>query len=699
MARSRAIAPRTLLTGAVGVGTLLASMKATPQTTSHAAAAPVVAAPRRPLWVLVALGLIVAVGAYLRLSQLGARGIPGDELELWRFCSSGASGWEILSGKIEHPMDKVLPAYIQGFRNIFGLPLTAFTLRLPGALLGILCIPLLYLCGVHLFGRGGGLVAAALFALSPVQIQCAREAYPYILSSAGFVVGLWCVLHALARVQAGRSPAAGSYAAFLVAMLLMMYASMAAWPFAGLLGLAFLGVGGLALRGGPRRRWGVAAVGVAVMLVTVGPRAWVYLAGSLARGSGKYAEAKAQVGGVPLVDWHGLRFIYNFAWGSSGVRLALLAVVLGLVAVALWRRRRQWNFGLLVALVPLCFVATMVSRYVTGNPFWSRFLVPMLPAYVLVLTAGVLLPLELLASRPRLRTVLGAVWLGLVLAPLAGPAMLAARMEGTPFPYRQIVAWADARFPPGTPVVCDRFFDAYNEFLVNPSTSVVFTATVPNEPFERFEQVRWRDTAVEFFRNNPDAAMYEAHMFWQRVGRWEWPYRHFARHESFLDARYAELEKLGLTYRDIGRDYTLESLARVIHYNTPDDLIAKARTEGLPALALYGPGWAYTKTQDYRDWRVLRDQAAVTIHALTPGTNTTVFLRVFGVAVQGDKTVRGPAGSVVFRENQPVRAELGPVVLEPGPNTITLSDLQWSSRQAPLLVQRIEAVAADAASP
>lgn len=675
-------------------------MKATPTTTPGAAETPVVAAAaRRPLWVLVVLGVIVAVGAYLRLSQLGVRGIPGDELELWRFCSSGASGWEILSGKVEHPMDKVLPAYIQGFRDVLGLPLNAFTLRLPGAMLGILCIPLLYLCGVHLYGRGGGLVAAALFALSPVQIQCAREAYPYILSSTGFVIGLWCVLHALARVQAGRAPSPGSYAAFLAAMLLMMYASMAAWPFAGLLGLAFLAVGGLALRGGRGRRWSVAAVGVAVMLVTVGPRAWGYVASLLARGSGQYAEAKARVVSVPLVDWGGLRFLYNFAWGRSPLRLALLALVLGLAAVALWRRRRQVSLWLLVALVPLSFVATMVSRYVTGNPFWSRFLVPMLPAYVLVLTAGVLVPLELLAGRPRVRATLGAAWLALLLAPLAGPAMLAARMEGTPFPYRQIVAWADARFPPGTPVVCDRFFDAYNEFMVNPSTSVVFTATVPNEPLERFEQVRWRDTAVEFFRNNPDAAMYEAHMFWQRVGRWDWPYQHFARHEPFLDARYADLERLGLTYRDIGKDYTLESLARVIHYNTPEDLIAKARAEGLPALALYGPGWAYTKTQDYRDWRVLRDGAAVTIHALAPATNAAVYLRVFGVAVQGDKTVRFPSGNVVFRENQPVRADLGPLVLQPGANVIALSDPQWSTRQAPLLVQRIEAVEAGAVAP
>ena len=56
-----------------------------------------------------------------------------------------------------------------------------------------------------------------------------------------------------------------------------------------------------------------------------------------------------------------------------------------------------------------------------------------------------------------------------------------------------------------------------------------------------------------------------------------------------------------------------------ISYHLPDDLVARARADGRPAVALWGPGWGYLKTADFHDWRILAERAEVYVHNLTDG--------------------------------------------------------------------------------
>lgn len=641
------------------------------------------------------------VGIWLRTAHIGEGGIPGDELELWRFCKTATSAWSILAGQIQHPMDKLLPAYIRGFQDWFHLPLSPFSLRLPGAILGIFCIPMIYLAGIRFIGRRGALLAAWLLALSPVHIQCSTEAYPYILSSSGFAIGLWCVLRSLDAALAHERCPWMLHPLLLLAMIFMMYASMAAWPLAVLVGAAFAGTGLLRLRAS-RQDWPTFAIASAVFLVTVAPRVWLFISTTLAKRSAHYDQAASHAGGIALMDPAGFRFVTNFAWGSTPLRAALTVIVLILTVLVIWRRRREWAVWTVVGFVGVGFLATMVSRYITGNPFWSRFLVPLMPAYVLLLAAGAMLPYGWVAGRAAwgapARLAVSAGWTLVLLIPLVAPALEASRIHG-PFPYRGIVAWADANFRPGTPVLCDRFFDAYNEFLVNPSTGVVFTATIPNEPFERFEQENWRQTAIEFLQNNPDAPLYEAHMYELRIGRWDWPQQAFAHHIPFLDEHYARLERMGLTYRNMDREFTLETFAREIHYNTTEDILARARAGGRSGLSLYGEGWTYAKTQDYRDWRVLSGRAALDVYNL--GTvPRPLSLRLFAIAAQGEKRVHVPGiAPAVFPANRGVQLDLGPFTLPPGRSTLVLEDPQWPAQQAVLLVQKIDVIPKDEPKP
>jgi hypothetical protein len=647
---------------------------------------------QRALWLAVLL--LMAMGAWLRLAHLGERGIPGDELELWRFCHSGASAWAILSGRVEHVMDKLLPAYIKGLQTLFGLPLSPFSLRLPGALLGIFSIPVMYLSGRRLFGPRAGLVPAALLAISPIHVQCSMEAYPYILSTTGMVVALWCFIVAADAASTGTAPTWRVYPALALALVLMMYASIAAWPFAALMGAACFAAMAVQAWKPPRRFLPLAIVAL-VALVLIGPRVWQYLAASLARGSTAYAQAGYH-SGIELFDTFGLRFVGAFGWGQTPLRLGVTLLVVASAAGWAWRTR-SLRLAFITAMVVLGFFATMTARYVTKNPFHTRFLAPILPLYLVILSAGILAPLRSVMIRqrlsPRAQCATSGVWLAVLAALLVAPAVVAGRLQGTPHPYREMVAWADRMFPPGTPVLCDRFFDAYNEFMVNPPTNVVFMATTPNEPLERFEQTNWRDGAQAFLERNPDAVFYEAKMFWRQLGPWEWPHDYFAHRRPFIDHAYLHLYERGLVYRDLGPNVDVAALPRTFYYNEPADLAARARTRGETVFVMAGPGWQYVKTRDYRDWRMMGGAATVRFYNLTDAP-LQAHLQVEGIAVEHPKRLMTADGkTVTMPANESGGATLGPFTLQPGENRIVLRDPDWGQRQSPLLMQRLEAEA------
>lgn len=626
--------------------------------------------------------------------------MPGDELEMWRACKHGASAWGILRGEVPLSMHLPFPAYIKAFQQLFHLEPTLFAIRLPGALLGILCIPMLFAAGRRLLGVGGGLLAAALTAIHPVHIQCSMEAYPYVVAVLGMTLGL-NVLLALARiVKTDSTPEVWHYMLFGFAVILLTFSSISSWQFAALLLAAAVVPFLFPLRDAWSVRRRPLLLIVAVGLLVVGWPFSKQVLLWLSQSSMKYGHAGYQ-SDIRLFDTEGLRFATNFAWGSTPMRAALSLVLAagGLLALA---RRRTLAGGLTVGLIALGFLATMVARYPMGHPFTSRLLVTMMPAYHLLLSAGMLLPYEALCTRwPRwagLWRLSLAIWLGVLLLPLVQPIRMAMTVRGTPFPYRETVAWADAQLPPGTPVLCERFFDAYNEFAVNAPTSAVFMCTIPNEPVQRFEQEHWRDTARDFLVRNPDAAFYETRMFWKQVGLWDWPHQHFARVQRFQDPNFTALYKLGLSYREIGNELSIDEIPRAIYYNTPDDLVARARAAGESVLAVYGAGWGYTKTTDYRDWRTLGDAATVTVYNLGDA-DREVSLQIEAVAVGGSRTISGPQSRrVTLPPNQPVRAELGPLRLAPGANVVRLASPSTAAGpQASVLVYRLTATAVPSA--
>ncbi len=138
------------------------------------------------------MALIVSIGAYLRLANLGALGFRWDE-DL-----SGLAVRAILEkGVPELPSGMI---YLRGglFSHLMAasaslLGFSEFALRLPAALFGIALIVVAYVFGAALFGRVVGLVTAAVLAISFWDIDLARYARFYSAFSVFYVLTLYAI--------------------------------------------------------------------------------------------------------------------------------------------------------------------------------------------------------------------------------------------------------------------------------------------------------------------------------------------------------------------------------------------------------------------------------------------------------------------------------------------------------------------------
>ncbi len=81
---------------------------------------------------------------------------------------------------------------------------SAYALRFPSALMGVLAVALLYVWGRRLFSPTLGLVAALLLAVNPYHLWYSQEAKMYALLVVMTLAALWAFAQALARGKAWR---------------------------------------------------------------------------------------------------------------------------------------------------------------------------------------------------------------------------------------------------------------------------------------------------------------------------------------------------------------------------------------------------------------------------------------------------------------------------------------------------------------
>lgn len=655
---------------------------------------------RRSVVVVVLLALLGA-GAFLRLRHLDYPTMGSDVMVYYGICENAIPPGELMVHSAKHLGD--LPplwfAAHNWFLQTFALPVNFRNARLPDAIVGILTILAAFGAGRAAGGRRTGVLAALFVAIQPLHVQMSRECYFYAPIVLGCFLALWAFLRLAERLGNRRPPGFAFYLLAFAGFVLLTNVQISSWNFAAIFALSLYA---LLVPAAIRRQvswWPVALltlgfflIGVPALLTDWGLRDAI---------NSLFGERKdywknifGDRLGNPWLDSG--RILCAYLAGSGGFRIgtSLLCALAGIGAVASrWKsdRKMRW-FGVFTAATVVLLIALhMKSSY----PMENRHYANLFPLLAIGSCLGLLHWGDGLFAkfvRPSRVPGASAVLTGLfVLGANAFPAWLATRLDWEP-PYAAINRWVDANLPPKTVVLCDRWLTPWNEFRVNPATNVVYTFTVPNEPIQTYTGSRWRETAKEFIGRNPLAAYLEINKsYWTRLGPWTWPHAQFARTQTFADEAAVRLDKLGLFYRTRQRAYPREWIPVSLFYNTEDDVVARARNAGKRLLCLFGPGWEYTKTQDYRDWYALKDAATAVLHNLTTAP-IAVYLEVVGTAYPAPVTITSPAGAnAFFQANQMQTLRLGPIELAPGRHEIRLANLTRSQPPAMLLVQSLAA--------
>jgi 4-amino-4-deoxy-L-arabinose transferase-like glycosyltransferase len=161
----------------------------------------------------IVLALLVLLGAYLRLANLGRLGIHADEdlssLAVQAILAKGIP--ELPSGMI-YLRGGAFLYFMAASAKLFGF--SEFAMRLPAALFGIAAIPLGFSFGRALFGARVGVIVAALLAISFWDIELSRYARMYAPFSFFYMLTVLC----LWRYRVQTENAAGGILCVLLAV-------------------------------------------------------------------------------------------------------------------------------------------------------------------------------------------------------------------------------------------------------------------------------------------------------------------------------------------------------------------------------------------------------------------------------------------------------------------------------------------------
>jgi len=336
-------------------------------------------------WALVAV--ITAVAALLRFWLLGDKSLWGDEINMVRF-AIGERDMALSYGNAH--------GYICLLRAIAALGRSDALFRAPAAVAGIATVPLMYVMGKLVLGRGAGLVGALLLAVSPMHIALSQEVHGYalfaLLSVLAFVLVWKAVTDGAWRYWTGSALVVGVsfyihlYTAFLVCDLLVLFfiLALAERRLRRPRDLARVVLG----------RRPLLATGLA--LVMVAPIVWQTvwpLALDLARKLGGQPTLDGQFEGEPRWDFSvGLfmRIVKELlVWKVEPQSTFLVLLVLLLIGLIVLLARERWKGALLLLWIGLPILPVAYFSWLSNLSFPSRRFVFVLPACLLAIAGGI----------------------------------------------------------------------------------------------------------------------------------------------------------------------------------------------------------------------------------------------------------------------------------------------------------------------
>jgi mannosyltransferase len=355
---------------------------------------------------LAVLALVVVAAALLRFPSLGEQGLWRDEAATW-LQVNGSLG-EVIS---RTATDNYPPLYnLLAWSSVQLFGGAEWVLRLPSAVLGVLNVALLYGLGARIGGRGVGLVAAALLALSGYHVWYSQEARMYALLACTATAHAWAMVHFLDRPRAARALLLG------LSGIPLIYAH----PYGALtwIGIGFGALCTIVLR----RDWpALLSLVLAELLVALSFVPW----GLILIGRAQSIADQGFWIGEPtpayiLLQWRKV---------TSAMFIVL---VLALPFLIFLRRRNgpgpaAWSLPLLLSWTLLPSLLGIIASVLIEPVFFDRYLIGSLPGFLILFALALLMP----ARTKRGVAIAGAVGLLVGLATLVF-ASQAAREDWRP---------------------------------------------------------------------------------------------------------------------------------------------------------------------------------------------------------------------------------------------------------------------------
>ena len=118
--------------------------------------------------------VITIIGAYLRIHNLGVESLWLDEASSYHYIQDTMIGsWTRTVISTVAPLHTVILHFMTFFSS------SEFSLRLPSAIFGTLTIPVIYAMGTRLFGKEEGILSAFLLSISMMHLWYSQEARMY----------------------------------------------------------------------------------------------------------------------------------------------------------------------------------------------------------------------------------------------------------------------------------------------------------------------------------------------------------------------------------------------------------------------------------------------------------------------------------------------------------------------------------------
>ncbi len=601
------------------------------------------AAGNRQRWIFAAVALAgLLAAAFLRWHDLGHAAMRSDEINFFFGASRQASLAELWKNPpwLEQiPLADSLPI---AWTRLTGAEASEATVRQPFALLGfgtvLFCVGWLW--------RRKRWAAAALCAvwlgLLPFHVYHSREAYYYVLTmflSAGMFLRGADLLVFLKRNQA--CPPPWRYAEWALWTAMAGLGHMTAWPCAAGLWVLLAASGWKRLAKTERKRHVVSMLG-ATLFLAIWMSRWVVRAAMKVLGD--FSGDKPLIGGA--FSWLAPRILPFFAGGANAVGVGLLVSLALMAGLLVWRLRKRNEAGddVHAALSWVAGIGLLLSTlYVLAIGKGTAKLVYFsCPVPVLLTWAALTVDRFWAEFGPKARQwgmLASAIAVGGL---LIWPAYEVTQLDGKPAAYRLIRAWLDSNLEPGDVAIVDRWYEPWNEMALYAPTNAFVNFTVPDEPYEQYVGLNWRQTTKDLFeRNGAQAFIRLQRNHEKRIGLWTWP-------ETWFKRRVVVANEAGRWLRDTGfapmEEYYSDSnrVQTEIFYDTHADVAARAQAAGQDVVWFFGAGWTLFKPWqqgDFADYRVLEREAAMTVHNLR-GEPLRLRGEIVAAAMGADQTVR-----------------------------------------------------------